>query len=679
MKKQLELQNLFVKPLPKVVQNSRRQMVRNRIGQQAISRESSAEERQRLEEQKQISLKIGQEIIQRSQTKGKEIKFDLTDNRKPLKFSQSPTRQENDFPRTCYSLENGEVNLCKDVHDEENDFILVLTDADSDEHQEKEVKQVVSSWAVGEDDKNNSKCKSVPKRNKSADSIISKSSSNATDNTVILNENDKADNQPKSFEELKKSFENLSYSTKNKAKSKSNQDLAEISPNLNVKIVCQSFEKLNEMHSRESSPPKAPTRSSSFYKAMYVSNRAKSPSSGAYSLPRKNYGTLRSTQRQQAFVKLERSLSNPDFSDTEGTSNSRRNIYGWSQKRHIGANPNAQHVTFQAPNNTKYSRAYLSLVKNGDVYNKLSKFEDVPERATIPAKTAAKLYRMPDIDPDYVAKHMTDNSKVVIKTKEKPDTNLIKKRLESKCDYQPQLPLQQQQQQSQDFASSTFSLQSKEKLKHLCKKIGHSKIIGKMVALQCAANTNVDEGTTKLWNKANTEEEYLNVYRSGKVESKVHRFETNQNQEEDQEHEAPKPQWAKGGKYAFSWSKRFGSFLPVPVETYTNAQRHNQFRKYYGYHPAETTLLLDRRSISPQRPLNDKDNEPHSLPFEIQFNGSIPKPPLRKYMTLTSYMDERENDLNLNNENKTEDHVYGKILPKNQRKNPTENNKGANK
>jgi len=268
------------------------------------------------------------------------------------------------------------------------------------------------------------------------------------------------------------------------------------------------------------------------------------------------------------------------------------------------------------------------------------------ERASIPARTAAKLYRMPDIDKDYVNKNLTDNSKVVIKTKEIADTSSIKKKLEAKGD-PPQLPLHQQQnQQSQEITSSTFSLQSKEKLKHLCKKIGHSKIIGKMVALQCAANTDVDEGTTKLVNRSNTEEEYFNIYKAGKVESKVQHFESEGVQPLPKDEQ---PQWAQGGKYAFSWSKRFGAFLPVPSECYTNAQKHNQFRKYYGYHPGDG----HQRSISPQRHVQFENiNEPKSLPVELSSAGIPPLPPER-----------RQFNIGQSNENLKES-IYGKIVPK---------------
>jgi hypothetical protein len=672
VKKQLELQNLFVKPLPQVVQQSRRQVQRNKQGK-PISRESSAEERQRLEEQRNLSIKIGQELLERSQPG---LKFDLADKRKPIKFSENGGGDDHQVPRTCYSLENGDANPCKDVHDEDDDFLLVLTDADSDEHQDKEVKSIVENWASGDEGGKSSRRRrhfSAGTGNKKRAESAGSNSSATTANTVVQNgfkRREDVTEQPKSFEEIKKSFENVN------GLSKSEEDLKhmvdDIPPHLSVKTIRKSFEKINDQESLEATTlPRTPARSSSFYRAQYISKRTKSPANDPR--PRKAFSPtrIRSTDRQRAFAKLERSLSNPDFSDTEGTSNSKKNFPPWHQggRYYTSPRPNNNSSFIQlidaAPNTTKYSRAYLSLVKNGDVHNKRSKFEDVPQRASIPARIAAKLHRMPDFSPEFVSKHMTDNTRVVIKTKEIADTNTIRRKLEEKGGYHQQQPLQQQQQQQQshEMTGSSFNLHSKEKLKHLCKKIGHSKILGKMVALQCASNTEVDEGTTKLWNKASNEEEYLNVYRAGQVESKVQRFETDGPQSEATSNELP--QWAgKGGKYSFSWSNRFGAHLPVPAESYTNAQKHNQFRKYYGYHPADQATSPTRRGDVFQRGFQyHQSDEPLSLPTELGFSTEgPPRPPERKYLTISSYFDKRQP-----NENKTEEPVYGKILPKSQR------------
>ena len=677
VKKQLELQNLFVKPLPKVVEQSRRQEHRNKQPKPA-SRESSAEERQRLEEQRTISHKIGQELMERSG-----LKFDLSDKRKPIKFVEE--QQQQHVPRTCYSLEAGDAaNPCVDIHDEEDDFLLVLTDADSDEQQDKEVKNIVDNWASGDESgKPGKRRRNASSGKKSAESVMSNSSA-TTANTVLHNGkkgNDDVDEDFKSFEDIKKSFENVNGLSKSEEDLK-RRELEDVPEHLSVRTIRKSFEKLNEMHDEI---PKTPARSTSYYRTQYINRRTKSPSNESPARRTFQTNRTRSTDRQKFFRGLERSLSNPDFSDTEGASkNSKKNFQPWVQPgRKCYTSPRANNNSLiqlidAAPAATKYSRAYLSLVKNGDVNSKRSKFEDV-ERASIPARTAAKLYRMPDFNPDFVTKHLTDNSKVVIKTKEIADTSTIRRKLEEKGGYQQQQSQQTLQQQQNEMSGSTFNLHSKDKLKHLCKKIGHSKILGKMVALQCASKTDVDQGTTKLWARASNEEEYLNVYRAGQVESKVQRFESQPQTSHDaadqvEQQQQQQPVWAasKSSKNIFSWSKRFESHLPNPAGSYTNAQKHNQFRKYYGYHPADAQS--DRRSVSPGRrdvlqkslhfEVQPQPDEPLSLPSELNFcKDAPPKPPNRKYLTISSYFDQRTSSKNDNGP----DTIYGKILPKSQR------------
>merc|ERR1719219_433524 len=134
---------------------------------------------------------------------------------------------------------------------------------------------------------------------------------------------------------------------------------------------------------------------------------------------------------------------------------------------------------------------------------------------------------------------------------------------------------QQTQQQQQPKVSLTWTDQ-KAKLKHFCKKMSHSKILNKMIALQCASqNQTLDKGTEKLLIKSNQEEMLKNVYQSGKVESKVDMFE-----KPAQRPQSPAPAWAikTADKTAFSWSKR----LNPEHNSATHAQKHNQFRKYYG-------------------------------------------------------------------------------------------------
>ena len=139
------------------------------------------------------------------------------------------------------------------------------------------------------------------------------------------------------------------------------------------------------------------------------------------------------------------------------------------------------------------------MVKAGEVLAKKNRFEDSDGqhyRSLSPTARAVGNYSMPEINLDYIAQHLTDLSKPVIKAQEVGDIKNVRRRLE---DRNPNF---------QEMAGQSFN-QSKAKLKHICKKVGHSKILGKMVALQCSSQTDLDQGTVKLFEKARVEDEYL--------------------------------------------------------------------------------------------------------------------------------------------------------------------------
>ena len=162
----------------------------------------------------------------------------------------------------------------------------------------------------------------------------------------------------------------------------------------------------------------------------------------------------------------------------------------------------------------------LTLVKTGSVNNKLSKFEN-PN--TIPRgysqRTLNTTYKKAEKAKDYIAKHATDTTKNVIKMKEVGNVNDKKLKFEMKGNtpiiQNNELEVQQTQPQQ---PKGTWTDQ-KAKLKHFCKKMSHSKILNKMIALQCASqNETLDKGTEKLLIRSNQEEKLKNVYQAGKVE-----------------------------------------------------------------------------------------------------------------------------------------------------------------
>ncbi len=589
VKKQLEQQKLFVKPLPEAVKKSQ---TAGSWKPGKDSRENSAEQRFRREEkQRDLSKRISQEIRQRTSA---------------AKRNSSSSPKAFDSKRT----------------DSTNDYLLILTPPSQRRQQVHDMVNKMSAEAG-----HPVRPKSADSRASSTNTVIPKSKDNET-NPKKTDDNEEEVERPKSVSELRKSFENIRDATKT-PEPRAVTPLIDIDSDVKVVEMKKSFEK----------SPKAPQRTSSFYKAVTDGSRFNKESSlGKLSKSTSSLEDIANDNAATAKDLLafnDMSMSNPDLSDTEGKSyrkhwsrpedpadnsmylNSTKpllhqyNSFG-SMMRTMSPQNSSSH---NQQNVSKYSRAYLNLVKSGDVNSKLSKFE--PESArwnrVYSPRTMAHVYRRKEeLTEDYVKKHLTDLSKVVIKTKEMGDIEHLKKKL-----------LKEDQKQSQDeqhpqpqSLTSSWQESSKAKLKHLCKKVSHSKILSKMVALQCGQQV-VDRGAQKLAQRAQDEETLHSVFKTGKVLEKRDQFEplvlapptatspANNGGADGSKSPMPAPAWSEGK--LFSWSKRFDSDLPAPSGAYTSAQKHNQFRKYFGYRPDDASshppMSLDARINQIKQPI----------------------------------------------------------------------------
>jgi hypothetical protein len=645
VKKQLESQHLFVKPLPEVVQMSRN--ARTTGKEQPKSRESSTEGKQRLEEQKNLSFRIGQEIKQRSTEQ------------------QHASSRRTNSPRVCYSLEtNGNAANFKQ-HDENNDFLLVLTSPNQPETRQKQVKTTVESWASCDHDEGAPGNESGKLRRKHLQKSNESISSSSSNNTVINNQRPKTDQdleRPKSVNELAKSYEEGINEIGIRPMSPTK--VWNTNGSTSVKDMKRSFETF------PMDLPKAPVRTSSFHRAIQHggNNKPLVKKNGSLGKLSKSTSSIENILDDEpdfgqpktsiSHLMNDMSMSHPDLSDNESGPRSLRECFkrlgtqlsasriettNYSNNYLDTTSPLLHHFsafgqpvhqpTQQQPNQSKYSRAYLNLVRTGEVNNKLSKFE--PEHKAprgYSQRTTANVYKRSELNKEYVAKHATDLTKVVIKTKEVGNIEHTMKRLEAR-----KAGSSQQQQQSSLLSWQDVGQQSKAKLKHFCKKVSHSKILGKMVALQCATNGQMDKGTHRLIQKANQEETHNTVYQGGKVESTVDLFEKPVDRPI-----SPGPAWTMANRSdsAFSWSKRFDANLPAPTETYSTAQKHNQFRKYYGYHPGDDQQQQQPQSlearlgpVKPARGAAIIQDQPASLPPYLEH---LPPPPPVRGLPTTS-------------------------------------------
>ena len=215
---------------------------------------------------------------------------------------------------------------------------------------------------------------------------------------------------------------------------------------------------------------------------------------------------------------------------------------------------------------TKYSRAYLAMIKSGEVVAKRNKIEGTSGQ------------ELPEANHEFISKHLTDLSRPVIKTQEIADVGGLRKRLQEKARAAPRAPMQREK------------TPPGRRMKHVSRSVGHSKILGRMLELK---QDEVDEGTLKLFERARDEDEYLKVFRSGEVGSKVSRFEgmastaAEVEQGRDSRNLDLDPPGAQPDSSAFSWTRRFMEEVP-DLPKYNAAQRHVQFANYFGYAPSES-------------------------------------------------------------------------------------------
>ena len=465
-------------------------------------------------QQKALSYQIGQEIKTR--------------------HKQPPNPQQtSQQPRVCYSYE---ANQSKEKINESNDFLLVLTSPSQNE----EVQATMENWASNKSEA--TEAENQHPRPRSVTEIAKSFEEGLEDQLILPKPLSPTQIQTSlSVEQVKKSFEQIPQDDFKNA----NNDHVETE--INVEEVKQSFE-----HDQQpkSSPP---LRTESFCKAIQSSLGKLSKSTS--SLENVLDEDINSRTGLGHFNDL--SMSNPDISDNEvQTYTHRPRSRMFKESRSELASP----VRIGSPGDqTKYSRAYLTLVKAGDVTSKLTKFD--PNH--FPKGYSYKIIQQSKkMSKDTVDKKVTKTQSINIKAKEHGHVTETLRRLEAKNNPASSTnpvtnPASSNDQQTWiDPASvpprALSWTDQKAKLKHFCKKMSHSRILSKMMALQQGPAHILDKGTEKLMNRTNQEELLKSVYQAGQVESKVDFFE----KPAQRPLQSPGPEWASKLESSFSWSKR---------------------------------------------------------------------------------------------------------------------------
>ena len=87
---------------------------------------------------------------------------------------------------------------------------------------------------------------------------------------------------------------------------------------------------------------------------------------------------------------------------------------------------------------------------------------------------------------------------------------------------------------------SSLSRGHQRLMKHICRKVGHARILGRMVSLSAeAGRRELDPGAAELFRRAEGEREHFRTFRSGRVEGAVEHFEkaaaADENKNDEQE------------------------------------------------------------------------------------------------------------------------------------------------
>ena len=149
----LQSLGLFVKPIPDIVMKS--------VAEAEKKRETFLAPRSRSQEEaerKRLSKTINEELLKKVNFNNQEQDI----GKKKINFDMTDTKLS---PRTCHSLERDASNrkTKMDNHDEENDFILVLSDG---EQKNDEVEETLDKWASAGESEDESKINEIRRRMK---------------------------------------------------------------------------------------------------------------------------------------------------------------------------------------------------------------------------------------------------------------------------------------------------------------------------------------------------------------------------------------------------------------------------------------------------------------------------------------------------------------------------------
>lgn len=424
-------------------------------------------------EKKRLSMTLSQEVLDRVSKKQKITSVPVVRARetmgaiaaaaakgrgKALSPSSSPVLSETISPRTCYSLEMSEEDSSERhaSSSRKNDFLLVLTPSDGSNSRHHEVQKVVEEWANAKPSTSSAVASGIERKTENgvAAKLVTTTSASETESASSDTSTRTVIHCAGSTEDV---LQKVEYFERKQTTATS--DTIGCKPNTSAR-VCRSASDIITPH----------------HSSFTHSNRAKS-APGAFHLPQNAVAPSMSP----CPMKLRPSQSYADLKELFGEQSrwryatvplatrkreepvtSPKSVRCESQKRHDESNQRTHHASpcrayysgsstdslFRqrsrsvSPDPTKYWRAYLQMVKQGDVRRLCNKFESLEDLyyysngadRKLKSQSVLKRHRSdPELARDLLARRGTDTNRVVVRGQEIGDVRWLRRRYETCC------------------------------------------------------------------------------------------------------------------------------------------------------------------------------------------------------------------------------------------------------
>lgn len=427
-------------------------------------------------EKKRLSMTLSQEVLDRVSKKQKMSSVPVVRARetrgaiaaaaakgrgKTPSPSSSPALSETVSPRTCYSLEMSEEDS-SERHaspSRKNDFLLVLTPSDGPHSRHREVEKVVEEWANAKPSTSRAVTSATEGKTENgvAARLVTTTSASETESASSDTSTKTVIHRTGSGEDV---LQKVEYFERKQTSAASDSTGGKTATSARVcrsasDIITPRHPSLTHINRAKSAPG-----------AFHLSKNTLAPSmppSPAKLRPSQSYADLKELFGEQSRLRyatiplVTRKREEPASSlksvrcewrkNPEGGNVQRRHQDSVSPSRAYYSGSSTDSLLFQrsrsvSPDPMKYWRAYLQMVKQGDVRRLCDMFESLEDLYYESTGAGTKLKGQsvlkrhssdPELARDLLAKGGTETNKVVLRRQEIGDVRWLRRRFETSC------------------------------------------------------------------------------------------------------------------------------------------------------------------------------------------------------------------------------------------------------